>query len=165
MSQTFDTKKLFKRELTREQKIDFGELIKDTMVSRTLAGFNNQEKKKFTKYSKRYAKQKRVTRNSVNLSLSFNMLGEQEVDIEGDDVTVSIAKADTKKAHGHQNGSKILPQRSFFGLSMKSLGKIVSTVKSDLKREDSLSLDDANLTFKQAVDDAEAEILDILGGL
>ena len=165
MSQTFDTKKLFKRELTKDQKINFGELVKDTIVSRTLAGFNNQGSEKFVKYSKKYAKDKGVSRTAVDLNLSFNMLGNQEVEVSGDDVVISIDSADAAKAHGHQNGSKILPQRSFFGLSVKSVGKIVSSLKKDFKEDDNASRAEANETFKRAVDDAESEILDILGGL
>lgn len=128
VSQSFNLKSILGYEPSSEQKEMFGDLVSDYIVDRTLSGkdINNR---KFKQYSSEYAERKGVTRDSVNMTLTGDML--ESIQDESDANTIKIKVGDgvdTLKAYNHNTGDT-LPKRTFFGIkNEKQIGNIVSQV-------------------------------------
>lgn len=115
-----------------EKRLFFNEAV-NHIVRRTTTG-KDRFNKRFTRYNKTYAKNKGVTRSSVDLTLTGRMLNSFEDSIKKDNLHISIASDQTPKAYGHISGFKGHryirngPVRDFFGLSVEEAEKIKDKV-------------------------------------
>ena len=130
ISQRFNLKELLGYEPSEEQKKAFYELAVDKMVQRTADG-KDISGKKFTQYSEEYANFKGVSRSSVDLILSGDMLSSfEESQAQKNIVKIKIAEDQTLKAYNHNVGDT-LPKRTFFGLlDESSVSRILKQVDS-----------------------------------
>ena len=136
LSQEIDMTKYFGKKPTREQVELFAEIAVELINNRTLDGNSVGGKKKFTRYSKEYAKSKGVSRNGVNLFLEGTML--DSVDATSDDTSVKISldgnSTDIKKGYNHQIGDT-LPTRQWFGLNgneAQTIADVIGTENKDV---------------------------------
>lgn len=140
VSQSFNLKSILGYEPSQKQKKMFGDLVSDYIVDRTLSGkdINNR---KFKQYSSEYAERKGVTRNSVNMALTGNML--ESIQDETDENTIKIvigSGVDTLKAYNHNTGDT-LPKRKFFGVkSEKQIESIISQVDQQKESKNALEI-------------------------
>ena len=114
---------------SERQKQAFYELVADKMQERTTSG-KDINGNNFKPYSKEYAKQKGVTRNSVDLVLTGKMLTSfEEAQRQKNVVKVKLRDEEAPKAYNHNVGDT-LPERTFFGVIEESeVNDIVDTVK------------------------------------
>ena len=128
--QRFNLKQLLGETPTSEQKELFASLVNDAIVNRTLDG-NDVNGKRFADYSEKYAEQKGVTRDSVNLFLSGGMLDDIKRDTAKESAnTVVVAiknREQILKAANHDNGDT-LTQREFFGVTQKKAEELASRI-------------------------------------
>lgn len=140
VSQRFNLKELLGYEPSEEQKRLFYELAVDRMVERTLRGkdINNED---FTPYSPEYADRKGVSVNSVDMTLTGEMLSSfEESQKQKNVVKIKLAEGDeTLKGFNHNVGDT-LPKRQFFGLlderSINSIKKEVDRAKRQERQEE-----------------------------
>lgn len=168
IKQRFNLKKLLGYSPSQQQKELFYELAVDKMVQRTASGkdINNEN---FKPYTKEYAAKKGVSRNSVDLILTGDMLNSIEKDAPGDFVDIQIASNETGKAHGNITGSYGKPSgskakaRDFFGFkNEEDLQDILTNVDAAKDREpatgSSLTSQAIDLVaLRQAVREVEVE--------
>jgi len=134
VSQTFNLKELLGREPTDKEKKEFVDRALQVMVERTQSG-KDIDKRKFTKYSKAYAKAKGVGRGDVNMTLTQHMLES----IDGKNIKKNLVKiivgegVDTKKAFNHNTGDT-LPERIFFGLHEEDATEIAKSITPEEKK-------------------------------
>jgi phage gpG-like protein len=134
MYQEVDLEHYLNDKPTTEQKIKFAELAVDEIRSRTLQN-EDINGKKFTKYTKDYAKEKGVSRSDVNLFVEGKLLdgvGRRKSKEKSNTVFIQMKKGkETLKAHGHNKGYSKgkLPQREFFGITDDEAKKIAQKVK------------------------------------
>lgn len=86
----------------------------------------------------------------VNLRASGDMLNSLTVDLPSTSNKVEIAFIDSlesQKAHGHVNGSDVLPKRDFFGLTNKELSDIAK--RFDNAVSDAFALELVGQTIEQ----------------
>jgi hypothetical protein len=163
VSQKFNLKELLGYEPTEEQKKLFYELAVDKMVNRTADGkdINGQ---KFTRYSEKYAKKKGVSRDSVDLILSGDMLSSFEDSRERKNIIkIKVEEGkETLKSYNHNVGDT-LPERTYFGFNNdKDLKSVVSTVDSikdmepQTKREASAEKKETMLDLRDAINSLSA---------
>ena len=146
VSQRFNLKELLGHEPSEDQKKLFYELAVDSMAQRTLNG-DDINGSTFTPYSEDYAKKKGVSRNSVDLVLTGEMLSSfEESQVQKNVVKIKIAEGDnTLKAYNHNVGDT-LPKRQFFGLNdVDSIIKKVKSLKNDTKAERKEKIDLASI--------------------
>jgi len=155
VSQTFNLKQILGYEPTERQKEAFYELAVNKMVDRTTNGkdINNR---KFTEYSESYAKQKGVTRNSVDLVLNGDMLSSFEKSLQRKNlIKIKIAEGkETLKAYNHNVGDT-LPQRQFFGFKdEKQIKEVIQQVDSlkESGRESPLNLAELRAAVAATID-------------
>jgi hypothetical protein len=179
VSQVFDTKSLFKKELSMQAKKEFARKIIDEITLRSMSGFDRSGNK-FQKYTKKYAKWKGVPRNKVDMVLYDEMLKSQKAQVgnfdEGD-LKIRIEKGfNTDKAHGHMTGMEGKgTKREFFGVKKADLVKIVKAIKQEFPEKEKINLKDFkqaaekakgdNITITQSRKDVKKEILDIFESL
>jgi hypothetical protein len=136
MSQEIDLKRYLGRDATDREKRLFGELAVERINTRTLDG-KTIHGTKFKKYSAEYAEKKGVTRDSVDLFLSGDMLDNvvaenanaSKVRIEIDD------SLDTKKGFNHNVGETV-PKRQWFGITTQEARAMVEAVREDETAEE-----------------------------
>ena len=149
ISQEIDLKEYLGEKPTAEQKRIFAELAKDLIQDRTIAGYDVTGKK-FTRYTEEYAKEKGVSRNSVDLFLKGNMLesiGRRKSKEKANTVFIQMKKGlQTKKSFNHDTGDT-LPRREFFGITKKEAEDIAKEIKSltEAKEERRVTLADLQL--------------------
>jgi hypothetical protein len=148
VSQEFDTNEVFGFEVDDTIKEVFGERVRERIETRTLDG-KSIHNRKFTKYSKEYAEAKGVSRDSVDMFLTGDMLETMEVEVN-DTVKVKIADSETPKAFNHCTGDT-LPTRNFFGINKKELNQIAKEIKEDfeLQREREVDREQAEEIAKE----------------
>ena len=98
----------------------------------------------------------------VNLRASGDMLNSLTVDLPSTSNKVEIAFIDSlesQKAHGHVNGSEVLPKRDFFGLTNKELSDIAKRFDSAVSDAFALEL------VGQTVEQGEETDLDFMARL
>lgn len=122
---------------TSEQKERFYELVKDKIVQRTASG-KDINYKTFASYTADYAAEKGVTRTSVDLIRTGDMLKSfEENSKQPNIVKIQIDESEVGKAHGNITGSygkksgNPSKARNFFGMKEDDpdLNKIVQQVK------------------------------------
>lgn len=147
ISQVFDLEKILGYTPSTRQKEVFFELAVDKMVDRTLSGkdINNKD---FPSYTKEYADFKGVTRSSVDLVLSGDMLDSFVENKTNSKVEIKITENQTGKAHGNISGSYGKPKpvkskaRDFFGFkNTDDLQDVIDKV-DDLKDTEQESIID-----------------------
>jgi hypothetical protein len=123
------------RRIGKKASIDeleaFAQEAIERIRSRTLDG-EDINGRSFAQYSESYAKQKGVSRNSVDLFLEGDMLESLDYEIDEDKGTVTIkvlGDLQVKKGYNHHVGDR-LPKRSWFGLTPREADEIASTVES-----------------------------------
>ena len=127
--------------------MQLGREIIDIIINRTLAGrdINNDS---FVGYSKTYRESEefedwRKSATQVNLRLTGDM--QESLFVEntfGTHVTIGFREElEAAKAHGHNNGSRILPKREWFGLSKEEEKKLLQKYEALQKALDNTSLD------------------------
>jgi hypothetical protein len=139
--QVFDLKEIFSVE--EGEKIpaafakEFGQQMEELMIIRCQEG-DDINGEKFAPYSsKRYADEKGVGVNDVDMILTGDMLGSLETKVKSGKVTVQITgEKNLLKSFNHNTGdSKGMPERKFFGVipENKAYKKVVRSMKSELK--------------------------------
>lgn len=131
VSQRYNLKELLGYAPNSKQKQMFYNLAVDKIVSRTADG-RDINGRNFTPYSESYAEAKGVSRNSVDLILTGDMLSSfKENQAQPNMVEIKIeGGVNAKKAYNHDTGDT-LPQREFFGFSNeRDLQDIISQVDS-----------------------------------
>lgn len=146
VSQSIDLSQYLGREPTESEKENFAIEAIDRIENRTLDGLDKNGRK-FTKYSKEYAKKKGVSISAVDLFDegklldSLNRFSDRE---SGSSVVIGIDDdLETKIAYNHQVGDT-LPKRSFFGLSDSEAEAIALIIQE----EDLVSNKEAELLAK-----------------
>lgn len=130
-SQTVNARELFGRNLDQGEKEEFAQSLIDLIRNRTLSGVNIRGTE-FKQYSKKYAEQKGVSRDAVDMFLKGDMLESIEAKISGQNITLEIdGGVDALKSFNHNTGDT-LPKRQFFGIQKKDLDEVVSSVKQSL---------------------------------
>lgn len=130
VSQTYNLKDLLGREPSDSEKKEFVDRAVQVIVERTQSG-KDINGKKFTKYSKEYAKTKGVGRGDVDLTLTQDMLeAMRDKNIKKNLVKIQLGDSDvdTKKSFNHNVGDT-LPKRTHFGLLEKEAEKIADQIK------------------------------------
>ena len=141
VSQKFNLKKLLGYEPSERQKEIFFQLAVDKMVQRTADG-KDINGSKFTQYSKEYAEKKGVSRGSVDLILSGDMLDSNVKESRQKNMLKIKVKegVETLKSFNHNVGDT-LPTRTYFGFKdEKDLSDVISQVDSQKPRDDQPSL-------------------------
>jgi len=145
VSQKFNLKELLGYEPSNRQKKLFFDLAVDKMVERTVNG-RDIDNRKFKPYTKSYAEFKGVSRGSVDLVLSGDMLNsfEDSQTKQKNIIKIAIEEEQTGKAHGNITGSygkksgDKSKARDFFGFKdKKQLSDVLKEVDS-LKGESPL---------------------------
>lgn len=129
VSQKFNLKELLGYEPSDEQKRAFYELAVNKMADRTLGG-EDINGKEFKPYSEEYAKTKGVSRDSVDMVLTGDMITSFEQSLERKNlIKIKVGEGEnTLKAYNHNVGDT-LPKRTFFGFkSKKDLEDVISEV-------------------------------------
>jgi hypothetical protein len=138
------------------------QIVKNTEASEFLSGSSKKG------YSKEYAESDegiiygKKKGGPANLHASGDMLNSITVELPSNRSKLDIAFTDTlesQKAHGHVNGSEVLPKRDFFGLSQGDLSKIAK--KFDNAVSDAFALTLVN----QTVDQGDQTNLDFISKL
>jgi hypothetical protein len=138
------------------------QIVKNTEASEFLSGSSKKG------YSKEYAESDegiiygKKKGKPANLHASGDMLNSITVELTSNRSKLDIAFTDTlesQKAHGHVNGSEVLPKRDFFGLSQGDLSKIAK--KFDNAVSDAFALTLVN----QTVDQGDQTNLDFISKL
>ncbi len=168
ISQSIDLKKYLGKNPSKEQKNLFFDLFVNKMVERTTSG-NDIDGKKFEKYSEKYAEQKGVDINSVDLVLDGNMLGdiERDTSAKGSRVKIKIDENDLLKSFNHSVGDT-LPKRDFFGFKddeeIKDIIKQVEKIapKKETKTEGEPGAIDL-VSLRQAIEQIRISFGDIDG--
>lgn len=135
VSQKFNLKTLLGYEPSEAQKELFFNLAVDKMVQRTSNG-RDIDGNKFEKYSEAYAEKKGVSRSSVDLILSGDMLSSFEDSSESKNVLkikVSEGK-ETLKSYNHNVGDT-LPERRYFGFNDESALRSILSQVNRMKEE------------------------------
>jgi hypothetical protein len=129
--QRINLKSLLGRTPTQEEKERFALAAVELINNRTLDG-KDIDGKKFTKYSEAYAEEKGVTRDSVDLFLSGDMLDSIEpVAQTANTVTIGLSgDLNLLKSDNHNRGVT-LPKREFFGVTKKEADRIAKIIKED----------------------------------
>jgi len=165
VSQSFNLKSILGYEPSPKQKEMFGDLVSDYIVDRTLSG-NDINDRRFTKYKPEYADQKGVTRDSVNMTLTGDMLESIQDETDANVIKVKVGSGvDTLKAYNHNTGDT-LPKRTFFGVkSEKQIGNIISQVDQNRPARNALEvLKGITLSTATRGDDNITSAFDILFG-
>lgn len=129
VSQRFNLKELLGYTPSEQQKRVFYDLIVDKMVERTANG-KDISGRNFTPYSANYAERKGVSRNSVDLILTGEMLNSfEESQRQRNVVKVKVSEGEnTLKSYNHNVGDT-LPRRTYFGFQNEGdLQDVVSQV-------------------------------------
>jgi len=133
MFQEIDIKHYLGEKPTAKQKKVFADLAIDEIRSRTLQN-EDINGKKFIKYDKKYAKQKGVSVNDVNLFLKGKLLdsiGRRKSNEKVSTVFLQMKKGkETLKAFNHNTGDK-LKKREFFGITDEEARKIAQRIKDE----------------------------------
>jgi len=126
----------------RDREI-LGEAVVEYIRNRTLDGLDKNNRK-FAKYSKKYAEAKGVSRDSVDLFLSGDMLealkvlshksGEITVGFDKDDPLNGRAEGNIKGTYGQD--SKVAPARDFLGITKKDLSGILNAADEEITLTD-----------------------------
>lgn len=124
---------------TIEFKTLFANRVIDEIYERTQEGVDKKDKK-FTAYSKSYTKSQifevyKGGQENVDLTLTGSMLSSLDSKLNGNNVIIFFNDdTDAAKAHGHINGTKVLPKRDFFGLPKDVLNNLFKeSVKDYIK--------------------------------
>ena len=130
VAQKFNLKDLLGYKPSEAQKELFFNLAVDKMVNRTASG-RDISGRSFTPYSESYAEKKGVSRNSVDLILTGDMLGSFESSsTQPNMVEIKIEGEEAPKAYNHDVGDT-LPRREFFGFNSEDdLADVVREVDS-----------------------------------
>ncbi len=120
VSQKYNLKEILGYKPSSRQKELFYNLAVDRIVQRTANG-RDIDNRNFTPYSEEYAEKKGVSRNSVDLILTGDMLNAfEENQRQPNMVEIKIEGGiDAKKAYNHDKGDT-LPKREFFGFKKES---------------------------------------------
>lgn len=167
IKQRFNLKKLLGYTPNDRQKELFYELAVDKMVQRTASG-KDVKNENFKPYTKDYAAKKGVSRNSVDLILTGDMLnGFENEKTDRNNVEISIKESETGKAHGNITGSygkssgSKSKARDFFGFRNESdLLDIITRVDGAREQEEvsGASVSGIDLVaIRQAVREVEVE--------
>jgi len=130
MSQEINLKRYLGRDATTEETQLFAELAIERINERTLDG-KTIHGGNFKKYSEAYAEKKGVSRNSVDLFLSGDMLDSVDASGSGNS-TVKIEMDDAKEAEigfYHHTGDGSLKKRPWFGLTTSEARSITNDIK------------------------------------
>jgi phage gpG-like protein len=131
LSQEIDLTRYVDGELTDEAKETFALAAIERINQRTLDG-NNIHGRKFKKYSKDYAAKKGVSRDSVDLFLSGDMLNSLDYELTDNGVKIKIDDGDVvKRAYNHQTGDT-LSKRQFFGLIGDEVRSITDAIQNEV---------------------------------
>ena len=151
---------------SEEQKELFYNLAVEKIQERTSGG-KDIDNRKFTRYSKGYADKKGVSRSSVDLILTGEMLTSFDESTTRDKVILKINESNTGKAHGNITGSYGRPSgdsskaRDFFGFkNEKQIKDVIQTVDS-AKESSTSSFDLAAL--RAAISDLDIDFGDFNG--
>ena len=146
LSQEIDLKSYLGRKPTAKEKKLFDDFAIDVIENRTLDG-KNINGKKFKKYSESYAEFKGVTRDSVDMFLSGDMLDSMKrKKKEETDNTVFLhldSKLETKIGYNHMTNkskSNPLPKREFFGVTDSEAESIANKIRDKKANAKKVSL-------------------------
>lgn len=169
IKQKFNLKKLLGYTPNEQQKEMFYDLAVNKMVQRTASG-KDIKNENFKPYTKDYASKKGVSRNSVDLILTGDMLnGFENEKTDKNSVEISIKQSETGKAHGNITGSygkssgSKAKARDFFGFRQESdLMDIITQIDSMREAESTPSTTSAVdlVALRQAVREVEVEFSD-----
>ncbi len=147
ISQEIDLKEYLGEKPTEEQKKLFSEIAKDVIQMRTLDGYDIKGKK-FKRYTKEYAEEKGVSRNSVDLFLKGNMLdsiGRRKSKEKTNTLFLQMKKGiETKKSFNHDTGDT-LAKREFFGITSDEAKQIAKEVDKLNTKKKKLTLSQLQL--------------------
>lgn len=136
VSQTINLRTLFGRNVSEDEKQRFVSEAVNRIIQRTQDG-KSIDNKNFIRYTKDYAKEKGVSRSSVDLTLFGDML----LSINSENQRRNVVKLQIDesqqaiKAYAHSTGYeghphiKNGPKRDFFGLSDEEAQSIADSVK------------------------------------
>jgi hypothetical protein len=130
------------RNLKPKDREVLGEAVVDYIRMRTLDGLDKNNRK-FAKYSQKYAEAKGVSRDSVDLFLSGDMLEALKVlSHKSGEITVGFARGDelNGRAEGNIKGTygqqeKVAPARDFLGIAKKDVAGLVGAMNDDVQVE------------------------------
>lgn len=129
VSQEFDLEKLLGKTPSDKQKEVFANLVIDKIVNRTMSG-RDIDNERFVPYSPAYAEKKGVSRNSVDLVLTGDMIQAIKDEQQNNKIKIAIqGGVDAKKAYNHCVGDT-LPKREFFGIKEKDMADILLSVEN-----------------------------------
>lgn len=142
--QRVNLKELIGRTPTDDEKNRFTLAAIELINDRTLDG-KDINGKKFTKYSEKYAEQKGVSRDAVDMFLTGSMLdGINSISSTVNTVTFGIeGGVDALKSDNHNNGVT-LPTREFFGITKAEAERIAREI-ADSKNQESIGFTLADL--------------------
>ena len=129
--QRVNLKSLLGRTPTQREKIAFVELAIDTIENRTLDGVDI-DRKKFRQYSAEYAEKKGVTRDSVDLFLTGDMLDSIDpISQTTNTVTFGIEGGTAALKSDNHNKGVTLPKREFFGITQNEAERIAAEIREE----------------------------------
>ena len=144
ISQEIDLSELLGRKPTSNEKRLFAEIAIDTINTRTLDG-KTVNGGSFKPYSAAYAKEKGVTRDSVDLFLEGDMLesiSRRSSKEKSSTVFIQMEKGlQTKKAFNHNTGDT-LPKREFFGITRNEAENIANQIAEQQQETTRVTLAD-----------------------
>jgi len=111
------------KDFTPSERVEFSDEIIDFIVRRTQAG-RDSSNRKFSKYSKEYAKKKGVSRGAVDLTLTSDMLSSIKLlNHRSGSITVGFDAGTfaNDKAEGNQKKNG----RQFLGMNSADLDNLV----------------------------------------
>jgi hypothetical protein len=138
MKQTINLKNRLGRKPTLEELIEFGEAAIEQINARTLSG-ETVNGSSFAPYSEDYAKQKGVSRNSVDLFLDGDMLGALDFDVDDERGVVEIkvvGDLEVKKGYNHHVGDT-LPKRPWFGITTDEVNSLIANFADEAEESES----------------------------
>jgi hypothetical protein len=119
------------RNLKPKDREVLGEAVVDYIRMRTLDGLDKNNRK-FAKYSQKYAEAKGVSRDSVDLFLSGDMLEALKVlSHKSGEITVGFARGDELNGRAE----KVAPARDFLGIAKKDVAGLVGAMNDDVQVE------------------------------
>jgi len=126
-------------------KLNYGRHVIDEIRARTSSSIDKKSNP-FKKYSKTYMKSDifKIFGKSpkVDMTLSGEMMASMipVPRFTKTEVIIEFADDQNDKAHGHVNGSKLLPKRDFFGLPKEVEERILVTLINDAARSSFLGI-------------------------
>tara|TARA_R110001632_G_scaffold52197_4_gene129714 strand:+ start:2211 stop:2795 length:585 start_codon:yes stop_codon:yes gene_type:complete len=139
VSQKIDLSQYFDGPISDDVKLQIGQAFVDRIVERSEDG-KDVNGKNLPSYSKSYRDSEDFSRfgksaSDIDMTLRGNMLEGIDFETSGDDITIAVDDADTKKAHGNITGQegKWKSKREFFGITESEAKEIARDFKEEFK--------------------------------